>query len=206
MELPIVARDVLEARAMRIHTTLPIRRSLIAVAFALSSAATAWAQSETITANASVKTSSGMTASTAITATIRHYATDAERDALLDAIKKGGSAAGKAILAKRADAGTLQVGSRQTPVKYAYARTTDVGKLVTLVTTTPIAFIGAGRPNAKPTAGYDLGLVLLEIPTSGSGGKGEIAPATKVKVDDKGAIVTEDYSQETVHLTNVAKK
>ena len=67
------------------------------------------------------------------------------------------------------------------------------------------AGVGSGLPDAKPTAGFDLGLVLIELPPTG-GGKGEMVPAAKVKVDAQGAIVTEDYSGETVHLTEVVKK
>ena len=65
--------------------------------------------------------------------------------------------------------------------------------------------LGSGLPDAKPAAGYDLGLVLLEVPASGTG-KGEMVPAAKVKIDPQGAIVTEDYSGETVQLTQVTKK
>jgi hypothetical protein len=47
--------------------------------------------------------------------------------------------------------------------------------------------------------------VLLELKASGPG-KGEIAPAAKVRVDAQNAIVTEDYGAELVQLTNVVKK
>ena len=101
---------------------------------------------------------------------------------------------------------SIELGSRKTAIKYAYARTLGGGdRLLTLVTAQPVFFLGAGAPEAKPKAGYDLGLVLLELKASGPG-KGELVPAAKVRVDAQNAIVTEDYGAEMVQLTNVVKK
>ena len=160
---------------------------------------------ETLTATATLKSAGGASASAPLTAVIARFATDAERDALVAAVKSGGTSAARDLLAKRADAGSIQLGARRTPIKYAYARSTGSGRLITLVTSEPLAFIGAGVPEAKPKAGYDLGRVLLEVDASG-GGKGELAPAAKVRVDAQNAIVTEDYGAEVVRLSNVAKK
>ncbi len=163
------------------------------------------ARSETITATAAVKNPAGTAASAPLTVEIQRYATDAERDELLDAVKKGGTSSARELLAKRDNVGTLKLGGRQVPIKYAYARTVGSGQLTTVITAEPIVHLGSGTPDAKPKAGYDLGLVLLD--TTGSGpGTGELAPAAKVKVDDKGAIVTEDYGAEVVRLSNVVRK
>jgi len=158
---------------------------------------------ETYTADASVKRANGSQASAKLTATIQAWATDADRDALVAAVKQGGSAA-RELLAKRANAGTIEVGAGPTPIKYAYARSVGSDRLITLVTAQPIHYVGGNAPNAKPKAGYDLGLVLLQV--GASSGTGEVAPAAKVKVDDKGAIVTEDYGADVVRLTNITKK
>ena len=47
--------------------------------------------------------------------------------------------------------------------------------------------------------------MLLDTATSGPG-RGELVPATKIKMNDQGAIVTDDYSGLTVQLANVARK
>jgi hypothetical protein len=155
-----------------------------------------------------VATAKGATIGTGVanmTLTVKRFATDAERDAVLAAVKQGGTAAARALLRGKPEAGTLQLGSRPATIKYAYARTTGAGRLLTIITADPIVLLGARLPEAKPTAGYDLGLVLLEMPASGPG-TGELVPAAKVKVDAQGAIVTEDYSGETVVLKQVVKK
>jgi hypothetical protein len=194
-------------RSTTIFETL--RALVIGGACVLTAAAIASAQGrqgtgETYTADASVKRANGSMTSAKLTATIRSWSTDAERDALMAAVKAGGTAA-RDLLAKHADVGSIQVGAAPTPVKYAYARAVGSGRLITVVTAQPIHYVGGDAPNAKPKAGYDLGLVLMQIDGSAPG-TGEVAPAAKVKVDDKGAIVTEDYGADAVRLTNVVKK
>jgi hypothetical protein len=172
--------------------------SLLALA---SSVAPAWAQAETITATAAVKNASGASTNTPMTVVVDRFATDAERDALLAAVKSGGTAAARELLAKQRDAGTLQLGSQRVPIKYAYARTAGSGRLITAITAQPI-----GGPDAKPKPGFDLGLALLELAASGPG-HGELSPAAKVRIDGQGAIVTEGVTPgDTVQLSNVAKK
>ena len=165
----------------------------------------AWQKTETITADASVKSAAGVQATAPVVVVIKRYATDAERDALLASLKKGGTAAARQVLSKGEDAGSVQIGGRETPIKYAYSRSTGSGRLITVVTAEPIVFIGAGLPGAKPTAGYDLGLVLLDTAATGPG-RGELVPATKIRVNAEGGIVTEDYSGEVVSLSNVTRR
>jgi hypothetical protein len=162
----------------------------------------AWAQSETITATASVKNASGATTTAPVTVVVDRFATDAERESLLAAVKSGGTAAARELLAKQRDAGTLQLGSQRAPIKYAYARSTGGGRLITVITAQPIS----GLPDVKPKPGYDLGLALLDLAASGPG-RGELSPAAKVRIDGQGAIVTEGAAPaDTVQLSNVAKK
>jgi hypothetical protein len=111
----------------------------------------------------------------------------------------------KRLLVTRPPIGTVKVGNQQTPIKYIYARTTGGGRLITAVTGSPIAFIGAAAPGAPPRAGFDLGLVILEVMASGPG-HGELVPAAKVRLNEQGGIVTDDYSGEVVRLTNVMGK
>src|SRR5262245_27306859 len=140
------------------------------------------AQGESFTAVAMAKGAKIGAGVANMTVTVNRLATDAERDALLAAVKQGGTAAARTLLRGKPDAGTLQLGSRPATIKYAYARNVGGGRLLTIITADPIVLLGSGLPDAKPTAGYDLGLVLLDIAASGPG-KGELVPAAKVKVD-----------------------
>ena len=165
-----------------------------------------FAQDEIFRAEASMKSAGGVSASAPVTVTVSHFASDADHSALVGALKKGGTAAVKEWLRNRPDAGTLQLGSRRTPIKFAYSRPAGGGRLITVATAEPIVFTGAGLPGAKTTEGYELGLVLLDLAGTGPG-RGELSPAAKVRVNDQGAIVTEDYNAaDVVHLSNVVKK
>ena len=189
------------------HTTLAALRSLVSCAIVVVGAVTpALAQSETFSATASLKTAGGVSTTAPLTVVVNTFATEADQAALMAAVKSGNTTAVRDWLQKRPDAGTLQLGSRRTPIKYVFGRTTADGRLITVATAEPIAFAGAGVPGAKPTTGYDLGLVLLNLAASGPG-SGELSPAAKVRVNDKGALVTEDYNAaNVVHLSNVLKK
>jgi hypothetical protein len=75
--------------------------------------------------------------------------------------------------------------------------------LVTIVTDTPLLFLGAGVPGAKPRVGYDFAVIDLEIDARGAG-SGTLAPAAKVTVKGS-AFVVEDYASELIRLAAVKK-
>jgi len=162
------------------------------------------ASAETITATAQLKTSGGVNATAPVTITIEHLSTDADRDALLAAIKKGGTEAARGQLLTQKPIGTVVIGKQSSAIKYAYSRPTSGGRLVTIVTGSPIAYIGASLPGAATKNGFYLGLILVEI--AGSASHGEIAAATKVKVDAQGAVVTDDYSSDMIRLIDITSK
>src|SRR5262249_27808613 len=153
--------------------------------------------SERFTAAAAVKSDGGGAATVPLTIVVDTFATDAERASLLKAVKEG-STAGRDLLAKRPAVGSLQLGTRSTPIKYAYAVSTGDRRLITVVTGSPIVLDGA----AAVRPGFDLGLVLLDVPSSGSG-TGDLVPATKIRVEQDNTIVTEDASPNLVKLSNV---
>jgi hypothetical protein len=160
---------------------------------------------ERFSATASVKAPKG---SVAVPVEIRidRYASDAERDKLVETVKANDAAKTRGALEALGDVGTITVAARQTPIKYAYARPTGGGsRLVTLVTAKPIAFVGAGLPDAKAKSGHELALAFLILDAAGKG-DGEIALAANVKVTPEGALQTSDYGKETVRLTGIGRK
>jgi hypothetical protein len=153
--------------------------------------------SERFTATAAVKGASGSATTAPVTIVVDKFATDSERESLLKALKGGGTT-GRDLLAKRPAVGSLQIGTRSTPIKYAYAFSTGDRRLITVVTGSPIALDAA--PAARP--GFDLGLVLLDLPSSGAG-TGDLVPATTIRVEHDNSIVTDDASPDLVKLSNV---
>jgi hypothetical protein len=158
---------------------------------------------ETFTATASVK-SAAAAASAKVTIRIDKFVSDADRDKLLSSVKAHDTGATQKILAAMPDIGYIQLGTRRTPLKYAYATPSGHGRLITVITAKPIVHLGGSLPDAKPKAGYNLGLALLVLDETDKG-DGELAPAAKVKTNEAGAIVTDDYGSEVVRLTGITK-
>jgi hypothetical protein len=173
-----------------------------AVALAAACAVAAQTIPEKFTARASVKKGEA-SASAPFALTITRYATPAERETLLAAVRSGGSTAARAVLARFDDAGVVQLGTRRTTIKFAGERPTSSGRLVTIITAEPIIYLGAGIPEAKPPTGYDVAIALLDLHEGG--GLGELAPAAKLGVDDGGALHIEDYGASVVWLNGLAK-
>jgi hypothetical protein len=177
--------------------------SAAAVIVAMTAAQPAQAQPVTFTATASVKGPQG-SASAPVTITIVRFTSAAERDRLVPLVKANDRAATRKALAAAEDIGTIQVRDRRIPIKYAYARATGGGRMITVVTAEPILHLGGDAPGAKPKAGYDLALALLVLDAADSG-TGELAPAVTLMVNEAGSIVTHDYGTEVVRLVDVKK-
>jgi len=186
------------------HQRRSVMGLAMAVGFVLPAVAAArQSGAETFTATASVKSPTA-TAAVKLTIRIDRFVSDAERDRILAVVKNNDPAATLRALEAAPDIGSIAIGTRKTAIKYAYARATGDGRLITVVTARPVAFVGGSAPGAKAKEGFSLALALLVLDAQGKG-DGEIAPAARVKVDDKGALVTDDYSKETVRLTGIAR-
>jgi len=178
---------------------LLIAAGAVVAAIGLSAAAP-----ETFTATATVK-KGGASATAPVTVSVMKYATDAERTAASNAIKQGGTKALQTLLAAKPEVGVLQLGERRTPIKLAIERASGGGRLITVLTSEPILRLGEGIPESKPVTGYDVALATFEVQSNGPG-VGDLSPAAKVTMDDKGAFVVDDYGQAVVWLNNIAVK
>jgi hypothetical protein len=173
---------------------------VIALLVAASSLAPASAQSsDTFAAKATIKGSKS-TASADVSVTVTRYASDQERAALIKAAQGNGA---QKVLAGLPDAGYIQIGERRTPIKYAFRTATDTGELVTVATATPIIYLGAGMPDAKPTAGFDIAVAILDVKKGG--GTGELAPAAKLSIEKNGQLKLQDYAPTVVWLNGLQR-
>jgi hypothetical protein len=183
--------------------TRVITSSLAGAAAAMITAAVLSAAApETFSATASVK-KGGASASAPVKVNVTRYATDAEREAAIAAVKKGGTPALKALLATKPDVGYIELGDKRTAVKFAMERPSGGGRLITVVTAEPILYLGAKFTPSKAVTGFDVALAMFEVQPSGPG-IGDISPAAKVALDDKGALVVADYGEAVVWLNNIA--
>lgn len=174
------------------------------LAVAATSGAHGQAGAETFTAAATVKTAGGATVSAPVTVTVDRKMSQAEADTLLAAFNAGGVAGLRKALVGVAPTGSVRLAAGEpTPTRLTIERPTDKGRLLTIVTDTPLLFVGAGLPGAAPKEGYDFAIIDLEIDADGSG-SGILAPAAKV-TSKQGVFVAEDFGSEVVRLTAVKK-
>ena len=82
-----------------------------------------------------------------LTVVVDRFATDAERDSLLAAVKSGGTAAAEVREAQEEE--TLQLGSQRVAVKYAYARNAGSGRLITVIAAQTIGSAGARETETR---------------------------------------------------------
>jgi hypothetical protein len=159
---------------------------------------------EHFTATATIKTAGAAEASAPVTITIDRKMSQAEADKLVAAFKGGGAAGLRKALTGVPATGSVQLAKgAPTPARIAIERPTDKGRLITIVTDTPLLFAGAGVPGAKPKEGYDFAVIDLEVDANGAG-SGTLAPAAKVTLKGS-AFVVEDYASEVVRLAGVKK-
>ena len=164
----------------------------------------AQAQTETFSATAAVKSAGGATAGAPITIVVERKTAQSDADRMAETLKTGGAPALRKALAGVPPTGTVQLGAgAATPTRLTIERTTDKGRLLTIVADKPILFLGAGVPGAKPKEGYDFAVIDIEVDAKGSGA-GTLAPAAKIAFK-QGTFVVEDYGAELVRLTGVKK-
>ena len=177
----------------------------IAVALVVAASAARAAAGETFTGTAAVKGPGGAAATAPITVTVDRITPQPEADKLVAAFKSGGAAALKKALAGLPATGSLKLaGGDAVATRLTIERTTDKGRLITVLVDKPVFFVGGSLPGAKAKEGYDFALVDLEVDAKGTG-TGTFAPAARLKATEH-AFVVEDYGSEPVRLTAVTSK
>jgi|SRR5687768_2787100 len=151
-----------------------------------------------------VRTATAGSAS-AVLVHIDRYTSDLDRKTMSDALAHGGYPNFLIAVRKAPAVGHVEVGPDKFTVRWAREQPTPHGRNITVVTDTPIYFVGGGRVDAKPRTGFELGVVQLVVDEFGIG-LGAMAAAARVKPDGEGGVVVEDYAEKPIKLTLVRRK
>ena len=136
---------------------------------------------------------------------IDRYTADSDRTTLVDALKQKGYDGFLPALRQAPVVGYIQVKDQKWDVRWAHQQTSDLRQTVTIATDQPIYFVGGGRPDAKPRAGFDMAVIRLDVDTIGMG-TGSLAPAARVKPSADGqGVQVDDYAGEPVEITSVKR-
>jgi hypothetical protein len=164
--------------------------------------AAAPAASETYTAMLQVKGQA--TASTTVRIELQRYTPDRDREPVEKGLKLGGYPAFLAALRKARKVGTVATADKTWTIRWASAKPTPGGRKIVLITDQPMYFLGGGATDAKPRAGYEIGVIQMEIDEAGNG-TGSVAAAAKVKAGDDGVVV-DDYGDQRIEIAKVVRE
>lgn len=137
---------------------------------------------------------------------LSRYTPDFDRKTVEEALRLGGYPRFLTALRSAPEVGQVVVGGGQ-PYLIRYARETAVagGRTIVLVTDKPVFYVGAGRGDAKPRAGFEV--AVLQIKLDGAGrGSGTMAGAARVRPDGDGGVLLDDYADEPITIANVTRK
>ena len=160
---------------------------------------------ETFTANAQVKGAAGAIAAT-IQIQIQRYTPDFDRTSVESALKGGGYPSFLTALRKAPEVGSVGIGDQKFAIRYAREEKTAKGRTITVVTDKPMFFVGGGRADAKPRAGYEVGAIQMMVDDVGLG-SGTMTGAARIKPGPEGVgVQVDDYADEPIKLVTVSRK
>ena len=122
---------------------------------------------ETYTATLQVKGQA--TASTTVRIDLQRYSADRDREPVEKGLKFGGYPAFLAALRKARKVGTVSTSDKTWTIRWASAKPTPGGRKIVLITDQPMYFLGGGATDAKPRAGYEIGVIQMDVDEAGNG-------------------------------------
>jgi len=139
-----------------------------------------------------------------ITIQIDRYSPEHALTTMTDALQYNGYPGFLLALRAAPPAGTLEVAGQKFTIRWARQIATDTGRTITFVTDQPVFFVGARKPGAKSTAGYETAVVQLLLDKSGRG-VGTMAAAARVKRGGETGVRIDNYAETPLKLTAVAR-
>jgi hypothetical protein len=157
-----------------------------------------------VTATAAAGPAAAGTVTVPITIRIDRYTPEHARVTMTDALKYRGYPGFLLALREAPPAGALEVGGQTFVIRWARQERGPGGRSISIVTDTPVYFVGSGRRGAKPTSGYEVAVVQLTMDASGHG-TGTMAAAARVKPRGTTAVQIDDYAETPLTLSAVAR-
>jgi hypothetical protein len=130
---------------------------------------------------------------------IDRYTPEHELVKMTDGLKHGGYPGFLTALRDAPQAGTLEVAGQKFVIRWARAVATSAGRTISLVTDTPVFFVGSGRRGAKPTAGYEVAVLQLIVDATGKG-TGTMAAAARVTPGGATGVRIDQYAETPLTL------
>jgi hypothetical protein len=184
------------------------RYSLLLLIAVVSTTGTVLAQKdikppETFTANAqALGRNAG--ASAEVTIQINQYTSESDRKAIEEALRIGGYQGFLPALRSAPDVGYVEMNGRKSLIRWARQQPTDKGRTISIVTESPLAFVGGAAVDARPRKGYEVAVIRLDVDQIGLG-TGSMAAAARVRPGGPTGVQIDDYAENPLKLVTVRK-
>jgi hypothetical protein len=138
---------------------------------------------------------------------LKRYTPDFDRKTVEAALREGGYPRFLTTLRNAPEVGQLVLGGGEPfAIRYAREKVEGGGRTILVVTDRPVFFISGGRPGGtKSRAGYEIGVVEIQLDATGQG-RGTMAAAARVRPDGDGGVLLDDYAEELITLTKLTRK
>ena len=160
---------------------------------------------ESFTANAHATGAKSGAATAAIRIDVQRYTPDADRTAVETALKTGGYPAFLTALRKAPEVGSVVVNEDKFAIRWARERKNAKGRTLVFVTDKPVFFVGGGKVDAKPRAGYEVAVIELQVDDIGLG-TGSMAAAARVRPGGETGVQIDDYADKPIKLMTVTRQ
>jgi hypothetical protein len=135
-----------------------------------------------------------------MTVQLDRYTPEHERTKMTDGLKYNGYPGFLNALRDAPQVGTLDGAGEKFVIRWA--RTVDNpggGRTISIVTDTPVYFVGGWRKDAKSKAGYELAVMQLVLDKTGHG-EGTMAAAARVKPGGETGVRIDNYAETPMKL------
>ncbi len=164
-----------------------------------------WTAPETFFAKAETRAASTAMGAAPVTIHVDAYTKDADRKVMEEALRTGGYPGFLTALRKAPIVGSVEAGGKKFTVRWARQVPDATGRTISIVTDTPIFFVGGGRPDAKPREGYELAVLQLKMDSSGIG-EGTMAAAARVKPGGETGVRIDQYADQPIKLVSIRRE
>jgi hypothetical protein len=159
---------------------------------------------ETFIANAQVSSANNAGASAMVTIQIDRYTDPRDVASLQEALKLGGYPGFLPALRKAPVVGSVEMNGRKVIARWARQTPLEKGRAISVITESPLAFVGGAAVDAKPRAGYELAVLQFEVDSVGLG-SGTMAAAARVRPGGPAGVQLDDYAESPIKLVTVRK-
>jgi hypothetical protein len=161
---------------------------------------------EIFSATAEAKNAKGAVSGT-LEVRLNRYTPEFDRKTVEAALKEGGYPRFLLALRNAPEVGQLVLGGGEPfSIRYAREKVEAGGRTIILVTDKPVYFIGGGRnATTKPRAGYEIGVLQIQLDGTGQG-SGTMAAAARVRPDGDDGVLLDNYAEEPIALTKLTRK